>query len=122
VVVVVGNLATYSGSTSTALNAEVAVVEITAQGSPASIVEGYIDLSAMTDTDEATVIEYIALDGVTYVKFLEVLVQGAPASPLIRFHSKIIPSGAKYKVAVLQTAGAAFSVNYWFSEQQLAVS
>ena len=96
-----------------ALNTETTVVEITAQ-SDDYIVEGWIDLKALTSGDTVIIREYVAVDGVNYRTFLTASYSGPVSDPIIRFHSKQFTYDMKYKVTITQIAGTLRSFPYRF--------
>jgi len=108
----------YSDSVQTQLNTEVTVIEIQGDVGPYSIIEGYIDLSQMPSDGAVIVREYLGLSG-TPVLFLEATIDSSIKGRMIRFHSKALPVNGIYKVTVEQTAGTAFTVNYWFAKTGL---
>jgi hypothetical protein len=112
--VIIASKTKYTGTaTPSALNTETTVVEITAQ-SDDYIVEGWIDLRNLSSGDAVTLREYIAIDGVNYRTFITAQYSGAVSDPVIRFHAKTLPSTAKYKVTITQTAGTLRSFPYSF--------
>ena len=58
--------------------------------------------------------EYVAVDGANYQLFLRTLFIGPVPEPVIRFHAKTLLGFMKYKVAIVQTAGAIRSLPYGF--------
>ena len=102
----------YSGSVSPpALNVETVVVNIPAQPE-FYIVEGYIDLSALSSGDAVTITEYMSVDGTNLRPFLRVAYSGPVSEPVIRFHTKTFKNG--YRVTITQTAGTLRQFPYWF--------
>jgi len=112
-VVVASKTRLFGSVTPPALNVEATVVEIGPQEDD-YIVEGYIDLSPLSEGDMMEVREYVAVDGVNYRLFLRTLFIGPVPEPVIRFHAKTLLGLMKYKVAVVQTAGAVRSLPYGF--------
>jgi len=112
-VVVASKTRLYGSVTPPALNVEATVVEIGAQEDD-YIVEGYIDLSPLSEGDMVEVREYVAVDGVNYRLFLRVAFTGPVPEPVIRFHAKTLLGFMKYKVAIVQTAGSIRSLPYGF--------
>ena len=108
----------FSDTVQTQLNTEVTVVEITGDSSPYAIVEGYIDLSQMPSDAVLIIREYVGI-GSTPNLFLEATVDANLNAKVLRFHSKSLPNGGSYKVTVEQTAGTAFSIQYWFAKTGL---
>jgi hypothetical protein len=99
--------------TAPALNAETTVVEVGAQSDDYEV-EGYIDLSAMQAGDALEIREYIAVDGSSYQLFLRTVLGGPLGEPVIRFHRKLLLWFMRYKVTMVQTAGAPRSLPYGF--------
>lgn len=92
---------------------ETTVVEIPAQ-SDDYIVEGYLDLSFLSTGDTVIVREYMVLDDVKSLLFASVAFSAPVSEPLIRFHTKLIPYNAKYKVTITQTSGTLRQYPYYF--------
>jgi len=103
------------------LNVEATVVEIGAQ-SDDYIVEGYIDLSQLQSGDTVVVREYVAVDGVSLRKFLEVEFSGPVSEPVIRFHAKTLLYNMLYRVTVTQVSGTVRSFPYGFVLEVLGVA
>jgi len=112
--VIIASKTRYSGTiTPTSLNVETTVVDIGAQTDD-YMVEGYIDLSALASGDAVEVREYIAVDGTNYRPFVTVVYNGPVQDPVIRFHTKTLLHGMRYRVTVTQTAGVIRSFPYGF--------
>jgi len=112
--IIIASKTRYTGTASpSALNTETTVVEITAQ-SDDYIVEGWIDLKALTSGDTVIIREYVAVDGVNYRTFLTASYSGPVSDPIIRFHSKQFTYDMKYKVTITQIAGTLRSFPYRF--------
>ena len=112
-VVVASKTRYYGLAVPSALNEEVAVVEIEPQADD-YIVEGYIDLSQLVEGDEVVLREYIAVDGSSPRKFLEASFTGPVSEPVVRFHSKTILYFSSYKVTLTQVSGTLRSFPYAF--------
>jgi hypothetical protein len=111
--VVITSKTRYSGTvTPQALNTETVVVEIGAQNDD-YMVEGWIDLSALTSEDFVELREYVAVDGVNYRLFMPPTTYNGPLeAPVIRFHSKQFLYDMKYKLTIIQKAGTLRSFPY----------
>jgi hypothetical protein len=120
--VIVASKTRYSGTvTPSALGAETTVLEITGQ-SDDYIVEGYLDLSALASGDVLEVREYIAVDGANYRILYRYSFSGAQSEPVLRLHAKTLLYNMKYKVAIVQTAGALRSFPYGFLVEVLGTA
>jgi hypothetical protein len=104
------NLVEVKGST--LLEAETTVVEVSYTST--YMVEGYIDLSKLTGSDIIVITEEIALDGANYRVYAVRRVDGLPDEPLLRFHSKLLPSNSSYRITLKWIAGLAKSLDYAF--------
>ena len=112
--VVIVSKTRYRGvATPTGLNVETMVVDIGAQTDD-YIVEGYIDLSALTSGDTVRVVEYIAVDGINLKPFITVVYEGPIQEPVIRLHTKTLLHNMRYRVTVTQTAGVVRSFPFGF--------
>ena len=120
-VVVASKTRLFGSVTPPALNVEATVVEVGAQEDD-YIVEGYIDLSPLSEGDVLEVREYVAVDGANYRLFLRTLFIGTVPEPVIRFHAKTLLKFMKYKVAIVQTAGAIRSLPYGFLLEVLGLA
>ena len=112
-VVVASKSRFYGTVTPSDLNVETVVVDIGAQTDD-YIVEGYIDLSQLGRDEEVILREYVALDGTSMRKFLEVGFVGPVNEPVVRFHAKTLPSFALYRVTLTQVSGTLRSFPYAF--------
>jgi len=112
-VVIVSKTRYRSVATPTGLNVETMVVDIGAQTDD-YIVEGYIDLSALTSGDTVRVVEYIAVDGINLKPFITVVYEGPIQEPVIRLHTKTLLHNMRYRVTVTQTAGVVRSFPFGF--------
>ncbi|MEM0459300.1 MAG: hypothetical protein QW407_03980 [Thermofilaceae archaeon] len=112
--IVISDKKRFAGTlTPQARHVETTVVEIPQQDDD-YIVEGYLDLRALTSEDTVVIKEYVALDGTTYSLFASATYVGQLPEPLLRFHSKVMPASAKYKVTLTQTSGEVKSFPYFF--------
>jgi len=112
--IVIASKTRYTGTVvPPALGAEATVVEVPGAEDD-YIVEGYIDLGALSSGDAAEVREYIAVDGVNYRVFLRHTFSGPVAEPVVRLHAKTLLSSEKYKVTITQTSGTLRSFPYAF--------
>jgi len=98
------------------LNVETTLVEYTGAAFD-YIVEGYLDISAVTSSDSVTVTEYIAVDGTNYQIFKQDTFAGAQVENAIRFHAKTFYSGEKYKATIKQTVGVGRSFPIVFIQE-----
>lgn len=88
------------------LNVEYTIIDITNPQN--TIVEGYIDLSTITDGDTLELVEYIDNKIFSKVSFT-----GAQAEPVIRLENKMLPSNAQYKITVKLASGTTpKTINY----------
>jgi len=120
-VVVASKTRLFGSVTPPALNVEATVVEISPQEDD-YIVEGYIDLSPLSEGDMVEVREYVAVDGANYQLFLRTLFAGPVPEPVIRFHAKTLLKFMKYKLAVVQASGAVRSLPYGFVVEVLGLA
>jgi hypothetical protein len=103
--VVIASKTRYSGSvTPSNFNVDTTVVEIGAQ-SDDYMVEGYLDLGALTSGDTVVVKEWIAVDGVNYRTLYTVTFSDPQSDPIIRFPTRQLIYNMKYKVTIAQTSG-----------------
>lgn len=113
-VVLLSSKSRFSGNLAlSALNTETDVVNIGSQ-SDDYMVEGYVDLSALTAGDSVVVREYISVDGTNYRLFAQVTYNGPLSEPVIRLHTKTLLYNMLYKVTITQTAGTLRSFPYAF--------
>lgn len=103
------------------LNVETVVIEIPGEVDD-YLVEGYIDLREMKETDSVTICEKIAVDGVVESSFICATFSGKQGNPVIRFHTKTLLSTMKYKVIYYHTAGYIFPIYYGFIEEVMGVA
>jgi len=112
--VIVARKARYSGTvTPSALNAETVVVDIPPQEDD-YLVEGYLDLGALSRGDSVEIREHIAVDGSKFRLFLRAVIDGPAPEPVLRFHTKTLLYDMAYRVTVVQTAGTPKSFPYRF--------
>lgn len=78
------------------------------------VIEGCLDLSALTSDDTVFIREYIAVDGTNQRILTSSQYTGVLSEPIIRFPAKIIPLNGKYRVTVTQTSGIPVSIPYYF--------
>ncbi|MEM4959598.1 MAG: hypothetical protein QXX12_07010 [Nanopusillaceae archaeon] len=81
------------------LNVEYTIIDITNPQN--AIVEGYIDLSTLTDGDTLELVEYIDNKIFSKVSFV-----GAQAEPIIRLENKMLPSNTPYKITFKLASGS----------------
>jgi len=120
--VVIADKTSYSGTvTPSDLNVETTVVEMGPENDD-YIVEGYIDVSQLSEGDAITVCEYIAVDGQNYRKFICVDISGPVEEPIVRFHAKTLLSSMKYKVTITQKSGTIRSFPYGFIKEVMGTT
>jgi len=95
------------------LGEEVVLIEIPDQEDD-YIVEGYIDLSQMLTGDEVTIIELIAVDGLTQQPYCIATFVDKQTEPVVRLHTKTIRKDGKYKVVLRQDKGTLREFSYYF--------
>ena len=100
----------------TGLNVETVIVEIPGEYDD-YLVEGYVDLREMKDTDSIVICEDIAVDGTNYSTFICATFSGKQDQPVIRFHTKTLLSTMKYRVRYYHLAGYVFPVYFAFIEE-----
>jgi hypothetical protein len=69
------------------------------------IVEAYIDIHELAESETAIIREYIALTGGAPQLFEEVTVSGADKCKVIRLHTKTLRSTMTYRVTITQING-----------------
>jgi len=78
------------------------------------LVEGYLDLRELQDTDKVVVCEEIAVDGVNYSAYACLEFAGKQDNPVVRFHTKTLLSTMKYRVRLYQPEGYLRTFYYGF--------
>jgi len=86
---------------------ETTIIEIT-HHSP-FLIEGYVDVSGLDTNDSVIIREYIA-DKIYLIRRID----GGIDEPMLRLHSKIIPSNTSYKVTVEWVAGTPKEIDVAF--------
>jgi hypothetical protein len=104
--VIVSRKIEYVGSVNVSqLDQEVAVVDIPGNADD-YIVEGYIDLSSLQQSDVLIVTEYMSVDGVNLRPFAQYSFSGPLVAPIYRFHTKTLYKSMAYRVAVRLVQGS----------------
>jgi hypothetical protein len=87
------------------LDREVTVVDIPAQLDD-YMVEGYVDLSSISQDDVLVVTEYMSVDGANLRPFAQYSFSGPLSAPIYRFHTKTLYKSMLYRVTVKLVAGS----------------
>ena len=95
------------------LDVEYTVIEVPELNYPYHV-EGFIDLSSLTDNDTIEICEYVAVDGKNQRKVYCDVYSGTQTYPILHFRPILVPKDGKYKVTIKQTAGSPKSFPYWF--------
>jgi len=117
---IIEDIVPYKGAfTPSSLNSEETIVEIIGDGKP-FIVEGWLDLSELSEGDTIIICEYVSVNGTDYGSFMCLSFSGSQKDPILRFHAKTFEGSQKWKLTIKQTSGTLRNFPYNFLQEKLA--